>query len=114
MTTGNAFAALAAICVAGGAIAAGSGSRGELLYNTYCVGCHTTQVHWRERRQVRDWTTLTTEVARWQKTAGQNLDAADIDALAAYLNDRYYHFPGGGTQGSGDAGAPSLAAGGGR
>ena len=23
---------------------------GELIYKTYCIGCHTTEVHWREKR----------------------------------------------------------------
>lgn len=25
-------------------------SRGELLYSTSCIGCHSTQVHWRNKR----------------------------------------------------------------
>jgi mono/diheme cytochrome c family protein len=100
----------AAACMAGSAIAEAAEARGELLYNTYCVGCHTAQVHWRERRQARDWPTLKVEVTRWQKAAGQNLDVADIDALVAYLNGRYYHFPEGDRRGSGDGEAPSIVA----
>ena len=30
-------------------------SRGELLYITHCVACHRTQIHWRDKRQVVDW-----------------------------------------------------------
>ena len=102
---------LAAALTASAAPNAGA-SRGELLYTTYCIGCHTTQVHWRDRRQARNWDTLKAEVARWQKTAGLALDATDIDALAAYLNGLYYHFPEGATRSSGAAGAPRAAAGG--
>ena len=25
-------------------------SRGELLYTTHCIACHSTQVHWRDKR----------------------------------------------------------------
>lgn len=25
-------------------------SRGELLYTTHCIACHTTEMHWRDRR----------------------------------------------------------------
>lgn len=24
-------------------------SRGELLYSTHCIACHSTQIHWREK-----------------------------------------------------------------
>jgi mono/diheme cytochrome c family protein len=91
-------------------ISAPAESRGELLYTTYCVGCHTSQVHWRDRRQARDWPTLRAEVTRWQATAGLALDAADIDALAVYLNGLYYHFPEGATPKSGATDAPPIAA----
>ena len=108
-----AFAMLTAVVMTStGAATTPTDSRGELLYTTYCVGCHTTQVHWRDRRQAKDWDTLKAEVARWQKTAGLALDAADIDALAAYLNGLYYHFPDGATRSSGAAAAPRVATGG--
>lgn len=114
MSIGNISAALAtlaaAVVTAAGAAAAPAETRGELLYSTYCVGCHTTQVHWRDRRQARNWDTLKAEVVRWQKTAGLALEAADIDALAAYLNGLYYHFPEGASGSSGAAHAPQVAA----
>jgi hypothetical protein len=39
-----------------------SGSRGELLYSTHCVSCHTTQVHWRDKKLATDWTGLKAQV----------------------------------------------------
>ena len=41
-------------------------SRGELLYSTHCIACHTEQVHWREKKLVTDWPSLVAEVNRWQ------------------------------------------------
>jgi mono/diheme cytochrome c family protein len=108
--TAAAFAVLAVVTTSAGAATAPTDSRGELLYTTYCVGCHTTQVHWRDRRQAKNWDTLKAEVVRWQKTAGLALDPADIDALAAYLNGLYYHFPEGATRSSGAAAALRAAA----
>jgi len=93
----------------GVALVAGQGSRtdappGELLYATYCVGCHTTQVHWREKRLATDWTSLKTQVRRWQKNSGLDLGEDDITAIAQYLNGLYYHFPVAETRQSGKAG----------
>jgi mono/diheme cytochrome c family protein len=67
--------------------------RGELLYNTHCVACHSTQMHWRDKRQVVDWPTLRTQVRLWQATGLLAWDEADIDHVARYLNDTYYRYP---------------------
>jgi mono/diheme cytochrome c family protein len=45
-------------------------SRGELLYTTHCIACHTTQLHWRDRRLVTDFASLVAQVGRWQKNTG--------------------------------------------
>ena len=29
-------------------------TRGQLLYGTHCIQCHTTQMHWREQRLARE------------------------------------------------------------
>ena len=94
-------------------LVAGQGSgvgdpRGALLYSTYCIGCHTTQVHWREKKLVTDWDTLRLQVRRWQRTVAPGLTEDDIAAIAKHLNDRYYHFP---AAKAGRSGAPSTGAG---
>lgn len=86
-----------------GAIAAGAAcshaqvspgdARGELLYTTHCVACHTTQIHWREKRLASDWASLAVQVDRWQKNGNLAWDAADVAAVARHLNAVYYHFP---------------------
>lgn len=67
--------------------------RGELLYSTQCVGCHTAQVHWRDKRLATDWTSLRTQVFRWQANTGLAWSDDDIAAVTHYLNDLHYRFP---------------------
>ena len=67
-------------------------SRGELLYSTHCIACHTTQMHWRDQRIANDWSRLKAEVRRWQRTAALNWSEADIVEVARYLNESIYHF----------------------
>ena len=33
-------------------------ARGELLYSTHCIACHNEQVHWRDKKLVKDWISL--------------------------------------------------------
>ena len=83
---------LVAAC-ASGAQAQGAPSRGQLLYTTHCVECHTTQIHWRDRRQVRDWDTLRVWVRHWQGDARLQWTEEDVEAVAQYLNATIYRFP---------------------
>ena len=73
--------------------------RGKLLYSTYCIGCHTTQVHWREKRLATDWASLKSQVRRWRENVGLPPDESDVVALAAYLNNFYYRFQVSGAKG---------------
>jgi mono/diheme cytochrome c family protein len=68
-------------------------SRGELLYNTHCIACHTKQVHWREQRLARDWGTLKFQVRHFQEVAYLGWTEDDVDAVARFLNDTIYRFP---------------------
>ena len=70
-----------------------SGSRGELLYATHCIGCHSTEVNWRDRRLATDWTSLKAQVFRWQSNTGLGWPDDDVVAVTRYLNDLYYRFP---------------------
>ena len=71
---------------------AGAQSRGELLYATHCVACHTTQVHWRDRRLATDWNSLQAQVVRWQAAGSLNWSDDDIVAVTQHLNERFYGF----------------------
>ena len=68
-------------------------SRGQLLYETHCVECHNTQMHWRTHKQARDWDSLKAQVRRWQATARLGWTEADVTDVAHYLNETIYQFP---------------------
>jgi len=67
-------------------------TRGELLYSTHCFACHSTQVHWREKKLVNDWKSLQSEVSRWQEVSRLGWGDEDIEDVARYLNVLYYHY----------------------
>jgi hypothetical protein len=90
------FALAASFAAAGHAAHAqgpASPQRGQLLYETHCVTCHTTQMHWREQRRVRDWESLEAQVRRWQGNASLDWSDEDIRQVARHLNDTIYHLP---------------------
>ncbi len=67
-------------------------SRGELLYATHCIACHTTELHWRDQRSARDWRGLKAQVRRWQDAASLAWDDRDILEVTRYLNESIYQF----------------------
>lgn len=88
--------ALLAACTTGAPESSGpaaDAARGQLLYETACAACHTTQAHWREKRVVRSWGDLVYQVTRWQQAAGQSWSADQVADVAAYLNRRFYGLP---------------------
>lgn len=68
-------------------------SRGEMLYTTHCIACHTTQVHLRERRLATDFASLVAQVGRWQKNTGLDWSSEEILDVVRYLNTSIYRFP---------------------
>jgi mono/diheme cytochrome c family protein len=68
-------------------------SRGEMLYTTHCIACHTTQVHWRDRRLATDFAGLAAQVERWQKNTGLDWRSDDVLEVVRYLNTTIYRFP---------------------
>ncbi|MFB2351610.1 hypothetical protein, partial [Priestia megaterium] len=72
------FAALSACSLLSHAQGPSAPTRGELLYTTHCISCHTTQMHWRDGRRAVDWETLKGQVRRWQGNAGLQWADADI------------------------------------
>lgn len=66
--------------------------RGGLLYSTHCSTCHTSVIHWRERKLATDWKSLKAQVNRWQAYAKLGWREEDIVDVALYLNTRYYNF----------------------
>lgn len=68
-------------------------SRGKLLYSVYCNACHTAEIHWRAQKIVTDWSSLKTQVRRWQAVTGLAWSDEEIFDVANYLNSTHYGFP---------------------
>jgi mono/diheme cytochrome c family protein len=68
-------------------------TRGELLYTNHCGACHSTQMHWRDKRLAVDWDTLKAQVRRWQGIANLQWSDDDVLQVARYLNDTIYRYP---------------------
>jgi len=89
---------LAAALLVGGTLVAATAqpvdnpSRGQLLYATHCVACHSTQMHWRANKRATDWASLRVQVRRWQGIQGLGWSDQDIDDVARYLNTLYYRY----------------------
>lgn len=66
---------------------------GELLYSTHCIACHTTQMHWREKKLAVDWNSLKAQVQRWQAATGLGWKDDEILSVTRYLNDSFYQYP---------------------
>ena len=60
-------------------------SRGELLYSTHCIACHTAQVHWRDKKRATDWDSLEKQVRRWQAAGMLQWNQDDIDEVTRQL-----------------------------
>ena len=74
------------------AVSAQAESRGELLYATHCIACHTEQVHWRDQKLATNWNSLKAQVRRWQAAAQLGWSDDDILEVTRHLNQRYYRF----------------------
>jgi mono/diheme cytochrome c family protein len=68
-------------------------SRGELLYTTHCIACHSSEMHWRSKRRAHDWDSLKAQVRLWQGNSGLRWDEVDIAEVAGYLNETVYRYP---------------------
>jgi hypothetical protein len=70
-----------------------SPSRGRLLYETHCIACHNSQMHWRDGRIVQDWGGLVAQVRAWQERARLAWPEDDVIEVARHLNDAIYRLP---------------------
>lgn len=82
----------AALTVAAGAEAADT-DRGKALYESRCDTCHETSVHSRAVRSARTFDHIRAFVSRWDRELGGVWTTEEINEVARYLNERYYHYP---------------------
>lgn len=71
---------------------AGDAQRGRALYELGCGECHSQSVHGRAHRVARNMEEIRGWVRRWSEHRHLGWSAAEIDDVATYLNDIYYHF----------------------
>lgn len=87
-----------------------SPSRGELLYATHCIACHSREIHWRQKKRASDWASLIAEVRRWAANTGLGWSDEEITDVARYLDATLYRFrPPPGTAAGGGNPPPGLA-----
>lgn len=67
-------------------------ARGQLLYDTHCIECHNSQMHWRDKKLATDWVSLKAQVTHWQSVALLNWSDADIVEVTHHLNAAIYRF----------------------
>jgi mono/diheme cytochrome c family protein len=85
-------------------------ARGELLYSTHCIACHSREVHWRQKKLATDWASLAAQVRRWAGNSGLGWSDDEIADVARYLNAVHYRFAVPSVTGSGgDAFPRSIA-----
>jgi mono/diheme cytochrome c family protein len=68
-------------------------ARGKMLYDAHCSGCHTAEVHWRDKKLANDWSSLKAQVRRWQSNIGVDWSEEDVNDVARYLNANFYRLP---------------------
>jgi cytochrome c5 len=90
-------------------VAPAAAERGQLLYETHCIACHDTQIHWRDQRRVQDWAGLLAQVRAWQARALLGWSDADVESVARHLNERIYRLPAPERRGDRPAAAPMVA-----
>jgi hypothetical protein len=67
--------------------------RGRELYETRCGNCHDRSVHQAASRKAASFAELRAAVLHWDRQQGGLWRDEELDAVARYLNERYYRLP---------------------
>ena len=68
-------------------------ARGELLYSNHCKACHSSEIYWRAQKLATDWSSLKSQVRRWQSIMNLGWSEEEIGDVAYFLNTLHYGFP---------------------
>ncbi len=86
------------VSVSGGAGAADPGA-GQTLHERHCVSCHESlmrgepsTLYTRQDRRIASWSALLAQVQRCETSLGLQWSDADIENVAAFLDQRFYRF----------------------
>jgi len=69
---------------------ASPGTRGQLLYENHCQGCHTSKMHIREQQRAKSLAELRGWVIRWSQVQKLGWREEEISEVVDYLNRRFY------------------------
>ncbi len=69
------------------------GTRGRMLYENHCLGCHESVLHVREKRTLRSLDELRAAVARWAREAKAPWGQEEDEEVVRHLNRTFYGFP---------------------
>ncbi len=67
--------------------------RGRMLHENHCRMCHDSIAYKRGERIAKNYTEVRAQVTRWQTNTGLSWSESDIDAVTAYVAQRYYKYP---------------------
>ena len=65
-------------------------SRGQLLYENHCQGCHDSTLHVRTDRRIKTLADIRAQTQRWAGEQRLGWGSMDVDDVVHYLNQRYY------------------------
>lgn len=65
-------------------------SRGQLLYENHCLGCHESVLHVREHRLAKSLPELHAQVVRWSSYQNLRWNREELEDVVQYLNMRHY------------------------
>lgn len=85
----RALAVIAALTLAGPAVAAGDPVRGAALHDA-CLGCHGTELYVPPRAKIKSLSALRKEVNRWNDRYNPKFSKQDVEDMVAYLNRDFY------------------------
>jgi mono/diheme cytochrome c family protein len=88
-----------AACIVGARTGAAQDlERGRMLHENHCRMCHDSIAYNRGNKIAKNRAEVKAQVVRWQTNTGLRWSEDDIDNVAAYLAERYYHYPAAGEQ----------------
>lgn len=67
--------------------------RGAALYASHCVSCHDSLMHMQGDRRTGSYSGVADKVRFYSELQRLEWTQQETDAVAAYLNGAYYHFP---------------------
>ena len=70
----------------------GDAERGAGLYEQHCLGCHDRSVHQRDEVRATNQREIVAWITRRCSRNAPQLSTQDLEDLATYLNERFYHY----------------------